>query len=162
MRVEQRYSRSYRWCHYLGKYFCTGCHSNTVHLIPARIIHHWDFKKYPVSNFSLDILNNMYRESLFNIRDLNPELAKKIEKLKIVTSARTQLSKLERSVFVLPGICFQIFFHMFIIYSRYVSSCRFAADIQTLIGNASVEDIDLYSLEDLWETRARRLGPAIR
>merc|ERR1719400_273147 len=38
MKVEQRYSRSFRWCHYLGKYFCTGCHSNKTHLIPARII----------------------------------------------------------------------------------------------------------------------------
>ena len=49
----------------------------------------------------------MYRESLFNIRDLNPELAKKIEKLKMVASARKQLSKLERSV--LSGIFLQTF-----------------------------------------------------
>ena len=42
--VEQRYSKSYRWCNYLGKYFCSGCHTNQTALIPARIIHHWDFK----------------------------------------------------------------------------------------------------------------------
>ena len=96
MRVEQRYSRSYRWCHYLGKYFCTGCHSNTVHLIPARIIHHWDFKKYPVSNFALDILTSMNREPVFNIGHLNPGLFRKVERLKQVASLRQQLSKLAR------------------------------------------------------------------
>ena len=58
MKVEQRYSRSFRWCHYLGKYFCTGCHSNSTNVIPARIIHQWDFKKYPVSNFALEILKS--------------------------------------------------------------------------------------------------------
>ena len=36
MKVEPRYSRSYRWCHYLGRFFCTGCHSNQSHVIPAR------------------------------------------------------------------------------------------------------------------------------
>ena len=96
MRVEQRYSRSYRWCHYLGKYFCTGCHSNTGHLIPARIIHHWDFRKCPVSNFALEILTNMTREPVFNIASLNPGLFRKVERLKQVASLRHQLSKLAR------------------------------------------------------------------
>ena len=40
----QRYSSSFRWCHYTGKFFCTGCHSANTHVIPARIIHHWDFR----------------------------------------------------------------------------------------------------------------------
>ena len=96
MRVEQRYSRSFRWCHYLGKYFCTGCHSNKTHLIPARIIQHWDFRKYPVSNFALEILTSMAREPVFNVAHLNPGLFRKVERLKQVATLRQQLSKLAR------------------------------------------------------------------
>ena len=33
------------------------------------MIYHWDFKKYPVSNFSLDILHSMVKVSLFTIHD---------------------------------------------------------------------------------------------
>ena len=38
MKVEPRYSKSYRWCHYLGRFFCSGCHSNQGHVIPARSV----------------------------------------------------------------------------------------------------------------------------
>ena len=67
-----------------------------MHLIPARIIHHWDFKKYPVSNFALEILTSMTREPVFNIGHLNPGLFRKVERLKQVASLRQQLSKLAR------------------------------------------------------------------
>jgi hypothetical protein len=40
------------------------------------VIHLWDFKQYHVANFSLDILNSMAREPVFNIWDLNPDLPK--------------------------------------------------------------------------------------
>ena len=97
--VEQRYCKSFRWCHYLGKYFCTGCHSNNSHVIPARIIHQWNFRKYPVSNFALEILKSMKQEPVFNIQDLNPGLVRKVEKLRHVVHFRSQLSKLARYEF---------------------------------------------------------------
>ena len=84
VQVEPRYSRSFRWCHYLGKYFCTGCHSNLGHVVPARIIHQWDFKKYPVSNFSHEILLSMFKEPVFNVPHLNPALLKRVERFKQV------------------------------------------------------------------------------
>lgn len=140
MRVEQRYSRSYRWCHYLGKYFCTGCHSNTGHLIPARVIHHWDFKKYPVSNFALEILTSMTREPVFNIGHLNPGLFRRVERLKQVASLRQQLSKL----------------------ARYVSNCRLAGDLQPAVEAVLVAELEMFSLEDVTRTRAGELGPALR
>jgi len=90
MKVEAKYHKSFRFCNYLGRYFCTGCHENQGAIIPARVIYHWDFKKYPVSNFSLDILNSMAKEPLFNIHEQNPTMLRKIEKLKQVALARTQ------------------------------------------------------------------------
>ena len=41
-----------------------------VHILSVK---DWDFKRYPVSNFSVDLLNSMYSEHIFNIMDLNSE-----------------------------------------------------------------------------------------
>lgn len=40
-------SKRFRYCHYLGKYFCTSCHQNRMLQIPSKIIDKWDFKQYP-------------------------------------------------------------------------------------------------------------------
>ena len=40
--------------------------------------------------------NSVYQEPVFNVHDQNPSLLRKIEKLKHVALARTQLSKLAR------------------------------------------------------------------
>jgi len=140
MKVEQKYSKSFRWCHYLGRFFCTGCHENQTSVIPARIIYFWDFKKQPVSNFSMDILNSMAKEPVFNIHHLNPSLLKKVEKLKHVALARTQLSKL----------------------ARYVSNCRLAQDIHINLESSLVTDNEMYSLDDFCKTKAGSLVPALR
>eukprot|EP00092_Neocalanus_flemingeri_P031736 GFUD01034474.1.p1 GENE.GFUD01034474.1~~GFUD01034474.1.p1 ORF type:complete len:784 (-),score=183.43 GFUD01034474.1:2335-4686(-) len=139
MKVEQKYSKSFRWCNYLGRYFCTGCHENKTAVIPARIIYFWDFKKHPVSNFSLDILNSMLKEPVFNIHDLNPALLKKVEKLKHVALARTQLSKL----------------------ARYVSTCRLAQELNFNLESSLVTDNEMYSLDDFGKTRSGTLGPLL-
>merc|ERR1719151_525829 len=115
MKVEAKYHKSFRFCNYLG-----------------RVIYHWDFKKYPVSNFSLDILHSMVKEPVFNIHEQNPTILRKIEKLKQVALARTQLSKL----------------------SRYVSNCRLAPELHANIEACLVSDNEMYSLDDLCNTRS--------
>ena len=64
--------------------------------IPARIIQQWNFKKYPISNFALEILKSMKHELVSNIPDLNPGLFRKMEKLKHVALFRSQLLELAR------------------------------------------------------------------
>lgn len=39
------YIKRFRYCEYLGKYFCNCCHSNKLSVIPAKILHRWDFNK---------------------------------------------------------------------------------------------------------------------
>ena len=39
-------SKRFRYCEYLGKYFCTSCHQNKLAVIPAKVLSKWDFKKY--------------------------------------------------------------------------------------------------------------------
>lgn len=140
LRVEQRYCKSFRFCSYLGKYFCTGCHENTQAIIPARVIQDWDFKRYPVSNFSLDILSSLYTEPVFNILDLNPDVTRKVEKLKAVCNSRLQLSKL----------------------SRYLDTCRFAVDLHHRLERVSFMNPYIFSMEELFQTRFNKLGLTLR
>lgn len=46
--VAVKYASKFRYCFYLGRYFCTGCHVNKTTTIPGRIINKWDFSKYMV------------------------------------------------------------------------------------------------------------------
>lgn len=45
-RVDQKYASKFRYCEYLGRYFCTGCHSGQTTIIPGRVLSKWDFSKY--------------------------------------------------------------------------------------------------------------------
>lgn len=42
-KVEAKYANTFRYCHYLGRYFCTGCHTGKRARLPQMIIHQWDF-----------------------------------------------------------------------------------------------------------------------
>lgn len=46
MKVAVKYANKFRYCEYLGRYFCTGCHTNQVALIPGKILSKWDFNRY--------------------------------------------------------------------------------------------------------------------
>ena len=35
-------------CDYTGQYFCEECHWNDLVVIPARVVHNWDFSLYRV------------------------------------------------------------------------------------------------------------------
>ena len=40
-------------CDYTGAYHCPECHHNQTHMIPARIVHNWDFTEYKVRSYIL-------------------------------------------------------------------------------------------------------------
>lgn len=50
-----------RLCEYSGQLFCSSCHNNDYAVLPARVLHYWDFTRYPVSQlakFFLDSIND--------------------------------------------------------------------------------------------------------
>ena len=63
-------------CDYDGKYYCTNkCHTSDTSVIPARIIHNWDFTPRFVSKRSLLLINFIRsRPILFNVLQLNSML----------------------------------------------------------------------------------------
>lgn len=79
------------YCHYLGKYFCKCCFSHKAIHLPGYILQKWDFHKYPVSHFALQLLDKIANEPLFNINDINSSLYRKVRKLKHLIDIRMQL-----------------------------------------------------------------------
>ncbi|XVF09324.1 hypothetical protein REPUB_Repub07fG0082700 [Reevesia pubescens] len=57
--------RSFGWgkprlCEYTGQLFCSSCHTNEMTVLPARVLHHWDFTEYPVSQLAKSYLDSIY------------------------------------------------------------------------------------------------------
>ncbi|XP_053404594.1 run domain Beclin-1-interacting and cysteine-rich domain-containing protein-like isoform X2 [Mercenaria mercenaria] len=130
MKVEPGYAKRYRYCEYLGKYFCQCCHSNQLAEIPARILKKWDFTKYYVSNFARDFLTKISGEPLFNISDINPMLYKKVKLLDHIRDWRIQLRHLK----------------------SLVGLCRHASSLSEEISKLPlywIEDVHMYSINDL-------------
>ena len=48
-----------RFCEYTGQLFCSSCHSNDTAVLPARVLHHWDFNPYPVSQLAKSYLDSI-------------------------------------------------------------------------------------------------------
>uniref|UniRef100_A0A1B0DQZ9 Rubicon Homology domain-containing protein n=1 Tax=Phlebotomus papatasi TaxID=29031 RepID=A0A1B0DQZ9_PHLPP len=130
MRVAKAYAHKLRYCAYLGKYHCTGCHRNQISAIPARVLERWDFSCHPVSVFSYRLLDQIWSFPLFRIPDLNPQLYDKVRMLNLARNKRGQLKFIE----------------------DFIRSCRFAIQIQKLfenIPNHLTMDIDVWSMVDL-------------
>ncbi|MGH0117463.1 UNVERIFIED_CONTAM: hypothetical protein FKN15_078157 [Acipenser sinensis] len=89
--VEPRYIKKLRYCEYLGKYFCDCCHSSFESLIPGRIIMKWDFSKYPVCNFSKQLLDHIWQNPLFNVSCINMLLYTKVKELDKFREIQEQL-----------------------------------------------------------------------
>lgn len=90
-KVEKGYISRFRYCDYLGKFFCQCCHSNGLAYIPGRILRKWDFTKYYVSKFAYELLDHMYDDPLFNIMDINNGLFKKSRHLDQTRDCRIKM-----------------------------------------------------------------------
>lgn len=49
-----------RLCEYTGQLFCASCHTNDTAVLPARVLHFWDFSLYPVSQLAKAYLESIY------------------------------------------------------------------------------------------------------
>lgn len=54
-----------RLCEYTGQLFCHSCHTNDTSVLPARVLHHWDFTKYPVSQMAKSYLDSIHDQVTF-------------------------------------------------------------------------------------------------
>lgn len=95
--------QKFRYCEYLGKYFCTSCHAGAQRVIPARVMHNWDFRQYRVSSFSAHLLDNVRTQPLFDFRVVNEPALRRVKALATATTLRRQLGHLRAYLMACRG-----------------------------------------------------------
>ena len=88
-----------RLCHFDGHLYCLDCHISDESIIPARVIHNWNFRKYPVAKRNKHLLVSTESEPLFDIKLVSPLLYSMIPEMKEVLDLRTQLFYLHAYLF---------------------------------------------------------------
>ncbi|XP_005475326.1 protein RUBCNL-like [Oreochromis niloticus] len=89
--VEPRYIKKLRYCEYLGRYFCDCCHSGSEAVIPGRVLSCWDFGRYPVSDFSKQLLDSVWHQPLFDLTCVGKNLYSKVKELDRFREVQDQL-----------------------------------------------------------------------
>ena len=120
-----------RLCAYTGRYYCELCHWNDTYIIPARILHNWDFTGSNVCRASKQFLKLMQRKAVIRIQDINPMLFVYVDQLNEIKKLREEM----------------------MIMKKYILSCpsAMAAKLFRLLDKRQhfVECSDRYSLQDL-------------
>jgi len=100
-------------------------------VIPARIIHNWDFTVQKVSRQSKHSLLLMTKKPIIHLKKLNPALFNFVEELRDVRTLREQILMMK----------------------KYMTSCRIATEERLLLTLRNrqhfVDNCDIYSLQDL-------------
>ncbi|KAL8154219.1 hypothetical protein V2J09_011979 [Rumex salicifolius] len=117
-----------RLCEYMGQMFCSSCHTNDTAVLPARVLHYWDFTQYPVSQLAKLYLDSIIDQPMLCVTAVNPFLMSKVKVLLHVVSTRTKIRALLDYV-----------------------HCPFRGSIYRGLGSRKylVESIDFFSLRNL-------------
>ncbi|CAM4603807.1 unnamed protein product [Leuciscus chuanchicus] len=94
--VEPRYMKKLRYCDYLGKYFCDGCHGGLESVIPGRVLNNWDFARYPVCNFSKQLLDSIWQQPLFKLTSVAKNLYSQAKELQRFRELQEQLISIKK------------------------------------------------------------------
>lgn len=120
-----------RRCEYTGRYYCSLCHWNSHTVVPARVLHNWDFEPRKVCRASLQFLRLMAKRPVLNIDKLNPMLFTFVEDLRHVKKLREDILRMK----------------------QYLTLCHAAQQQKLLLllhkRQHFVEGSDLYSMQDL-------------
>lgn len=81
-----------RLCEYTGQLFCTSCHTNETAVLPARVLHHWDFSQYPVSQLAKSYLDSINDQPMLCVSAVNPLLFTKVPALLHVMGVRKKIA----------------------------------------------------------------------
>lgn len=80
-----------RLCEYTGQLFCSSCHTNETAVLPAKVLHHWDFTHYPVSQMAKSFLESIHDQPMLCVSAVNPFLLSKVPALLHVMGVRKRI-----------------------------------------------------------------------
>ncbi|XP_055477042.1 differentially expressed in FDCP 8 homolog isoform X2 [Psammomys obesus] len=129
-----------RQCDYTGQYYCSHCHWNDLAVIPARVVHNWDFEPRKVSRCSMRYLALMLSRPVLRLREINPLLFNYVEEL-------VEIRKLRQDILLMKP---------------YFITCKEAMEARLLLQLQDrqhfVENDEMYSIQDLLEVHLGRLS----
>lgn len=134
MKVEPSHAKHFRFCNYVGKYFCQNCHTNAIHIIPAHVLERWSFKKLPVSNFARDLLSKVHDEPVFSVNPAQHPIYKRVAVMGQAKEMRAQLVAIR----------------------QYLRTCRRASKLNQTVESLSpwTTDLSSFSMNDFLELKA--------
>ncbi|KAL2935959.1 Pleckstrin homology domain-containing family M member 3 [Bienertia sinuspersici] len=80
-----------RFCEYTGQLFCSSCHTNETAVVPARVLHNWDFTPYPVSQMAKSYLDSIVDKPMLCVSAANPFLFSRVPPLLHVVGIRRKI-----------------------------------------------------------------------
>ncbi|KAK6123511.1 hypothetical protein DH2020_042748 [Rehmannia glutinosa] len=80
-----------RLCEYSGQLFCSSCHNYDTAVLPARVLHYWDFTRYPVSQLAKSFLDSINDQPMLCVSAVNPFLFSKVPTLQHVANIRKRI-----------------------------------------------------------------------
>ncbi|KAJ6387002.1 hypothetical protein OIU78_016853 [Salix suchowensis] len=80
-----------RLCEYTGQLFCSSCHTNKTAVLPARVLHNWDFNEYPVSHLAKSYLDSIHEQPMLCVSAVNPLLFSKVPALHHIMGLRKKI-----------------------------------------------------------------------
>ncbi|XP_050354518.1 uncharacterized protein LOC126776244 [Nymphalis io] len=86
-------------CGYTGEYYCSNCMDPNVFIIPSRVIHNWDFRRYPVSKKSALFLLEFQHHPWIDMKKLNPKIYCGVSDMAQLQELRIQLNFLRAYIF---------------------------------------------------------------
>ncbi|XP_073785153.1 differentially expressed in FDCP 8 homolog isoform X5 [Danio rerio] len=129
-----------RQCDYTGQYYCSSCHWNDTAIVPARVIHNWEFEPRKVCRSSMRYLALMMPRPVLRLKEINPLLFNFVEDL-------VEIRKLRQDILLMKP---------------YFITCKEAMEARLLLHLQDrqhfVENDDMYSLQDLIDTSNGRLS----
>nr|XP_043874865.1 protein associated with UVRAG as autophagy enhancer isoform X2 [Solea senegalensis] len=154
--VEPRYMKRLRYCEYLGRYFCECCHTGAEAVIPARVLScwdfnsidvtevHWDVDRYPVSDFSKQLLDSVWSQPLFELSCVAEMLSS--------SSSSSGVKELDR---------FRVLLEQLLDVRKLLTHCRFSgrvtSELSQLPSHLLSERPPLVSMDDLQRLRRGQL-----
>lgn len=136
--VEPRYIKKLRYCEYLGRYFCDCCHSGAEAVIPGRLLSCWDFSRYPVSDFSKQLLDSVWNQPLFDLTCVGKTLYSRVKDLEKFRELREQLMDIK----------------------KLLKACRLSERVMAEFEQFPahlLEPPHLFSMDDLWRVKKGHL-----
>ncbi|GAB0098946.1 uncharacterized protein DMENIID0001_147580 [Sergentomyia squamirostris] len=86
-------------CSFLGHYFCDSCMSPDLHVIPAKVIHNWDFRRLPVSLKASKFLFEFQMQPIIDMKIVNPNIYSAVSEMAELQSLRIQLNFIRAYLF---------------------------------------------------------------